>query len=118
MRRLKINIKLREQIRIDLIRVGLVLKTTRVAFRFGVKAYIFGECTRCKQGKQATCALGCGAGKFCGPFRSPYTRANFLRVRDPHNTGVDMPTCARQRQTAAYYLRVCVGPSVANAPQE
>ncbi|PNW79689.1 hypothetical protein CHLRE_08g363100v5 [Chlamydomonas reinhardtii] len=39
---LKINIKLREQIRIDLIRVGLVLKTTRVAFRFGVKAYIFG----------------------------------------------------------------------------
>eukprot|EP00198_Chlamydomonas_reinhardtii_P006687 XP_001696023.1 predicted protein [Chlamydomonas reinhardtii] len=39
---LNINVKIQNQVRIDLVRIGMALKTTKVNFRFGIKAYLFG----------------------------------------------------------------------------
>ncbi|KAG2439122.1 hypothetical protein HXX76_004490 [Chlamydomonas incerta] len=39
---LNINVRIQDKVRIDLVRIGLALKTTKVAFRFGIKAFLFG----------------------------------------------------------------------------
>ncbi|KAG2436055.1 hypothetical protein HYH02_011766 [Chlamydomonas schloesseri] len=39
---LNINVKIRDQVKIDMVRIGLTLRTSKVSFSFGIKAYLFG----------------------------------------------------------------------------